>query len=63
LLVFAIPKAMVRFGGFQYAKENMFTGKDKLSNFMCGIFAGFSESTLVVTPQETIKTKLVHDRL
>ena len=30
---------------------------------MCGLFAGACESTFVVTPQETIKTKLVHDMM
>ena len=30
---------------------------------MCGIMAGAAESTFVVTPQETLKTKLVHDKL
>jgi len=30
---------------------------------MCGICAGAAESTFVVTPQETLKTKLIHDKL
>ena len=30
---------------------------------MCGLFAGMSEAVAVVTPQETLKTKLIHDRL
>lgn len=30
---------------------------------MCGFFAGLAEAAFVVTPQETIKTKLVHDKL
>ena len=34
-----------------------------MDNFLCGIMAGAAESTLVVTPQETLKTKLVHDKI
>lgn len=34
-----------------------------MNNFTCGILAGAAESTLVVTPQETLKTKLIHDKL
>ena len=30
---------------------------------MCGLCAGFAEAVCVVTPQETIKTKLIHDKL
>ena len=63
LLLFAIPKNYVRFGSFQYAQGNLFTKKSRLDNFCNGLVAGAAESTLVVTPQETIKTKLVHDKL
>lgn len=41
----------------------MFTDKSRLSNFLSGLFAGACESTFVVTPQETLKTKLVHDMM
>ena len=34
-----------------------------MNSFLCGIAAGAAESTLVVTPQETLKTKLIHDKL
>ena len=34
-----------------------------MDNFCAGLFAGACESTFVVTPQETIKTKLVHDMM
>ena len=37
--------------------------KNKLNNFLCGLAAGSSEAIFVVTPQETVKTKLIHDRL
>jgi solute carrier family 25 citrate transporter 1 len=30
---------------------------------MCGLAAGTAEALVVVTPQETLKTKLIHDKL
>ena len=63
LLLFSIPKNYVRFGAYQYAQGNVFTKKSRLDNFCCGLMAGAAESTFVVTPQETLKTKLVHDKL
>ena len=53
----------MRFGAFQEAKRSLFTDGSRASNFGCGIFAGACESTFVVTPQETIKTKLVSDMM
>lgn len=61
--MFSVPKNYVRFGTFTYARENIFTEKKKSHSFLCGICAGGAESILVVTPQETLKTKLVHDKL
>ena len=63
MLLFSIPKNTVRFGAYQEAQRTLFTNKSRASNFACGLFAGACESTLVVTPQETIKTKLVHDMM
>ena len=63
LLLFAMPKNSVRFGAFEYAKTNLFTEKNQMNTFACGLFAGFSEAVMVVTPQETLKTKLIHDKL
>jgi solute carrier family 25 citrate transporter 1 len=63
LLVFSVPKNSVRFGTFNYVKSNYLKENTKTNNFLCGIAAGAAESTLVVTPQETIKTKLIHDKL
>jgi solute carrier family 25 citrate transporter 1 len=63
LLMFSVPKNYVRFSGFTFAKSNMFTGKERINTFMCGLFAGAAESTFVVTPQETLKTRLVHDKM
>lgn len=63
LLLFSIPKNYVRFGAYQVAQNQIFTKKGQLDNFKCGLFAGAMEATFVVTPQETLKTKLVHDKL
>ena len=61
--MFSVPKNYVRFGTYAYVKKNVFTEPSKINNFLCGICAGAAESTFVVTPQETIKTKLIHDKL
>ena len=63
LLLFSVPKNYVRFGTYSYVKANVFTDSSKTHNFMCGLAAGAAESTFVVTPQETLKTKLIHDKL
>lgn len=63
LLLFSIPKNYVRFGTYQFAQKKVFPNKSRSENFMCGLMAGAAESTFVVTPQETLKTKLVHDKL
>jgi solute carrier family 25 (mitochondrial citrate transporter), member 1 len=63
LLLFSIPKNQVRFGTYTWAKENIFTDDSRRSNFLSGICAGAAEALLVVTPQETLKTKLIHDKL
>jgi solute carrier family 25 citrate transporter 1 len=63
LLLFSVPKNYVRFGTFSYVRENWFKENNKKNNFLCGICAGAMEAIFVVTPQETLKTKLVHDKL
>ncbi len=63
LLLFSVPKNSVRFGTFNYMKTNVLKDPTKLNNFTCGLMAGAAESTFVVTPQETLKTKLIHDKL
>jgi len=63
LLLFSVPKNSVRFGTFNFMKANYLKEPSKMNNFLCGICAGAAESTFVVTPQETLKTKLIHDKL
>ena len=63
LLMFSVPKNYVRFGTYTYIQENILTERNRLNNFACGICAGAAEAVLVVTPQETLKTRLIHDKL
>lgn len=63
LLAFSVPKNYVRFGTYTYVQENILTEKSRRNNFLCGICAGAAEAVLVVTPQETLKTRLIHDKL
>jgi solute carrier family 25 citrate transporter 1 len=63
LLLFSVPKNQVRFGTFTYVQQHWLTEKNKRNTFLCGLIAGGAEALVVVTPQETLKTKLVHDKL
>ena len=63
LLAFTMPNSAVRFGGFQFAQDHFFSERTTMTNFASGIFAGACSATFTQTPKETIKTKLIHDRL
>jgi solute carrier family 25 citrate transporter 1 len=39
------------------------TEKSSFNTFLCGLVAGGAEALFVVTPQETLKTKLIHDKM
>lgn len=58
-----MPKTAVRFGSNEWLKNNVFTDKSRSSSFLAGLFAGVAEAILVVTPAETLKVVLIHDRL
>jgi len=63
MLTMAIPKAGLRFGTFSYL-QNKLKDDGKISigkNFIAGLGAGFVEATIIVTPTETVKTKLIKD--
>ena len=63
LLFFSIPKTGVRFSAKKFADESIFEGKkSRLRTVAGGVFAGIIEAICVVTPQETLKTKLMHDK-
>lgn len=64
LLYGSIPKASVRFAGFEQAK-NMICG-DRVATrgeaFLAGLSAGVMEAVAVVCPMETIKVKFIADQ-
>ena len=64
LLFFAVPKTGVRFGSKSYYDEHVFGNKKgSFISFISGAMAGCTEAIFVVTPQETLKVKLIHDRV
>ena len=64
MVFFSVPKNYVRFGTNTYIRKNIFHGKEsKFNVFISGLCAGATEALIVVTPQETLKTKLIHDKL
>jgi solute carrier family 25 (mitochondrial citrate transporter), member 1 len=62
-LGFAIPKAGIKFGSFSFFHnliiQNTNDSNSTIQNLTAGMMAGITEAILVVTPQETIKTKLI----
>lgn len=60
----SMPKAGVRFGGNSFFRTNVFSGADgKISSIGvlgAGLSAGATEAVLVVTPMETLKTRLIN---
>jgi solute carrier family 25 citrate transporter 1 len=66
LVVFAIPKNAVRFVTVEMLRNRMRDERGAISmskNFFCGMCGGLMEALLVVTPQETMKVRLIHDKL
>jgi len=68
LVTMSIPKTGTRFGAYQYARNSLFPedtwGKDsRWRSLFCGLTAGVSEAIVAVTPMETVKTKLIHDKV
>mmetsp|Transcript_33237 Transcript_33237/g.40789 ORF Transcript_33237/g.40789 Transcript_33237/m.40789 type:complete len:270 (+) Transcript_33237:270-1079(+) len=62
VLVGSIPKAGIRFGGFNYISGKLRHAdgtSTPLTNLIAGTIAGAVEATLAVTPIETVKTKLI----
>mmetsp|Transcript_79378 Transcript_79378/g.92785 ORF Transcript_79378/g.92785 Transcript_79378/m.92785 type:complete len:292 (+) Transcript_79378:31-906(+) len=65
LLFFAVPKTAIRFGSNNWFKENVFTNhkNDRMHSFLAGVGGGVTEAITVMTVQDTLKTKLIHDVL
>lgn len=62
LLYFSIPKVGVRFGVNELCRKELFTDNSRTAIFISGFISGIFEALLVVTPMETLKVKLIHDR-
>lgn len=65
LVIGAMPKGAVRFAAFGQLKSLLSDEKGKLSvsaNLFAGLGAGIAEAVIAVVPQESIKTKLIHDQ-
>lgn len=61
-LIGSIPKAGIRFGLNAVIKDKLRDKDGKLTvgkNFIAGLGAGVSEAILIVTPVETVKTKVI----
>lgn len=65
MLLFAMPKSYVRFGVYDYMRNNVLHNYEKtnplLTSMFCGMAAGLSEGLVVMTPSENIKIKMIHD--
>lgn len=62
IVLMSFPKAGVRFAGFTTYRKFWQDKDGNMSgwrNFACGLCAGATEAVLVVTPQETLKVKLM----
>jgi solute carrier family 25 citrate transporter 1 len=64
----SVPKTGSRFGAYEFARNSLFPedswGKDsRLRSLFCGLTAGVTEAIVAVTPMETVKTKLIHDKV
>jgi solute carrier family 25 (mitochondrial citrate transporter), member 1 len=63
-LLFSIPKASIRFGSYSYYNtiiNQKFSTNNSLNSLFAGMLSGCTEAILVVTPAETIKTKLIEN--
>jgi len=68
LVFFSVPKTGSRFGAYELARNSLFKeeawGKDsRMRSLLCGLFAGCTEAIIAVTPMETVKVRLIHDRI
>ncbi|KAI1319437.1 hypothetical protein EDD11_004014 [Mortierella claussenii] len=64
LIIGTAAKAGVRFFAFDQFREMLKDSQGKVTgarSVLAGLGAGMTEAVLVVTPTETIKTKLIHD--
>lgn len=65
LLYGSIPKASVRFMGYEALRNKMVDKDGKLTQVrtvLCGLGAGVMEAIVIVCPMETVKVKFIHDQ-
>merc|ERR1712137_720478 len=67
LILFGVPRNAFRFTGFEVANQYLVDNHPELGNItiniMAGFVGGFSEAVTITTVQETMKVRLIHDRL
>src|SRR3989338_5552785 len=66
MLAFSIPKSAVRFGVVENVRAKLKEADGTvtlLNTALAGLMGGIAEAVFVVTPQETLKVRLIHDRL
>lgn len=63
LVTMSAPKTGLRFYSKSYYQDNFFSEVTRVSTVLSGLGAGVTEAIFVVTPGETIKTKLIHDKI
>ena len=63
-LLFSVPKASIRFGSYSYYNNTInkyFQINNSFNSLFAGMLSGCTEAILIVTPAETIKTKLIEN--
>jgi len=67
LVVFNVPRVAARFAAAEFTNQKLREHQPHLGlitrNIIAGFAGGFSEAVLVTTYQETMKVRLIHDRL
>jgi len=63
LVAFTIPKVAVRFAAKDISNQYVFGTGTMLKSLLGGIFAGVTEGIIVRVIMDTVKVKLIHDRL
>eukprot|EP00276_Gloeochaete_wittrockiana_P020664 CAMPEP_0184336038 /NCGR_PEP_ID=MMETSP1089-20130417/4486_1 /TAXON_ID=38269 ORGANISM="Gloeochaete wittrockiana, Strain SAG46.84" /NCGR_SAMPLE_ID=MMETSP1089 /ASSEMBLY_ACC=CAM_ASM_000445 /LENGTH=314 /DNA_ID=CAMNT_0026660965 /DNA_START=152 /DNA_END=1096 /DNA_ORIENTATION=+ len=67
LIIFGVPRNACRFVGFEVANNFLKLHAEGLGtvqrNILAGLAGGVTEAVLVTTYQETMKVRLIHDRL
>jgi len=63
LLSTVVVQNYIKFGTFEWLQTNVVTDATATTNFLCGMVTGATQAVLVTTPQETLKTIIIHDRM